>query len=258
MNVLVVDVGGTNVKILFRRKSEAHDEASTEPRKFPSGPTLTPEEMVIGVKGLAIIRRCQNNARGRIVAEPYNLAPGWVGFDFERAFGCPVKIVNDAAMQALGSYQGGLMMFLGLGTGLGSALVADGVIVPMELAHMAYRKATYEDYLGIRGLERLGKKKWQRHIEFVVAQLTAALHPEDVVLGGGNVKKLKKLPPGCRRGDNANAFLGGIRLWQKEQVPIDFRRNDNDQTSVLWSPANNQEEEHERANIKKLEKERKA
>ncbi len=126
-----------------------------------------------------------------------------------------MKIINDAAMQALGSYQGGLLLFLGLGTGLGSALIADGVIVPMELAHMAYKKATYEDYLGIRGLERLGKKKWQRHVAFVVARLIAVLHPEDVVLGGGNVRKLKEIPPGCRLGDNANAFAGGFRLWEK-------------------------------------------
>src|SRR5438874_8371844 len=255
MDVLVVDVGGTSVKILTSGNSSSarEGEAPAEPRKFPSGPTMTPALMVSGVKELA---RDWNYdvvsigypgvvIRGRIMAQPYNLAPGWVGFDFEKAFACPVKILNDAAMQALGSYQGGLMLFLGLGTGLGSALIADGVIVPMELAHMAYRKATYEDYLGIRGLQRLGKKKWRRHIEFVVAQLATALHPDDVVLGGGNVKKLKELPPGCRRGENANAFLGGFRLWQKEQVPIDFCRNDHDQTSILWSPGNKQEKQEQ-------------
>jgi predicted NBD/HSP70 family sugar kinase len=243
MNVLVLDVGGTNVKILGSGNSGApQSEVPAEPRKLPSGPTMTPEPMVSGVKDLA--RDWSYDAvsigypgvvtRGRIVAEPYNLAPGWIDFDFEKAFGCPVKILNDAAMQALGSYQGGLMLFLGLGTGLGSALIADGVIVPMELAHMAYRKATYEDYLGVRGLKRLGKKKWKRHIEFVVAQLTAALHPDDVVLGGGNVKKLKKLPSGCRAGNNANAFLGGFRLWDKEQTPREFRGDA--QNNILWSP----------------------
>ena len=226
MNVLVVDVGGTSVKILDSGSSGSAraGEVLADPRKFTSGPTMIPELMVSGVKELA--RDWNYDAvsigypgvviRGRVMAEPYNLALGWVGFDFEKAFGCPVKILNDAAMQALGSYQGGLLLFLGLGTGLGSALIADdGVVVPMELAHMAYRKATYEDYLGIRGLQRLGKKKWRRHIGFVIAQLTAVLHPDDVVLGGGNVKKLHELPPGCRAGDNANAFVGGFRLWQE-------------------------------------------
>ena len=271
MNVLVVDVGGTSVKILAsgsvrQGKAEGEGEVLAEPRKFPSGPTMTPELMVSGVKELA--RDWNYDAvsigypgvviRGRVMAEPYNLAPGWVGFDFEKAFGCPVKILNDAAMQALGSYQGGLLLFLGLGTGLGSALIADGVVVPMELAHMAYRKATYEDYLGIRGLQRLGKKKWRRHIGFVIAQLTAVLHPDDVVLGGGNVKKIKKLPPGCREGNNANAFLGGFRLWEKEQTQSGLHGDTNAQTSVLWNPARKEEEEHESAKIRKLEKERRA
>ncbi len=269
MNVLVVDVGGTSVKILAsgsvrQGKAEREGEVLAEPRKFPSGPTMTPELMVSGVKELA---RDWNYdvvsigypgvvIRGRVVAEPYNLAPGWVGFDFENAFGCPVRILNDAAMQALGSYQGGLLLFLGLGTGLGSALIADGVVVPMELAHMAYRKATYEDYLGIRGLQRLGKKKWRRHIGFVVAQLIAVLHPDDVVLGGGNVKKLKKLPSGCREGNNANAFLGGFRLWEKEQTQSGYLGDANAQTSVLRSLASKEEREHESAKIRKLEKER--
>ncbi len=215
MNVLVIDVGGTHVKILAT--------GQTETRKFSSGPTMTPAAMVAGVKQLAGDWKYEAVSigypgvviRGEIKAEPFNLAPDWVGFDFQSAFGRPVKIINDAAMQALGSYQGGLLLFLGLGTGLGSALIADGVIVPMELAHMAYKKATYEDYLGIRGLERLGKKKWQRHVAFVVARLIAVLHPEDVVLGGGNVKKLQEIPPGCRLGDNAHAFIGGFRLWEK-------------------------------------------
>ena len=150
----------------------------------------------------------------RPVAEPHNLGAGWVGFDYEAAFGCPVRIVNDAAMQALGSYEGGRLLFLGLGTGLGSTMIVERIIQPMELAHLPYRKGTYEDYVGIRGLERLGKKKWRRYVSDVVARLIAALEPDDVVLGGGNVKKLKELPPGCRAGDNDNAFLGGFRLWE--------------------------------------------
>src|SRR5204862_1054934 len=149
------------------------------------------------------------------VAEPHNLAPGWVGFDFRGAFGCPVKVVNDAAMQALGSFKKAKMLFLGLGTGLGSTLIVDGIVEPMELGHLPYKKATYEDYVGLRGLEKWGKKKWRRHVADVVARLIAALEPDDVVLGGGNVKKLKELPPGCRAGNNANAFAGGFRLWQK-------------------------------------------
>jgi polyphosphate glucokinase len=152
--------------------------------------------------------------QGRPVAEPHNLAPGWVGFDYQGAFGCPVKLVNDAAMQALGSYQGGKMLFLGLGTGLGSTMIVDGIVEPMELAHLPYRKGTYEDYVGLRGLEQRGKKKWRLYVADVVAHLTAALEPDDVVLGGGNLKKLKQLPPGCRAGDNANAFVGGFRLWE--------------------------------------------
>jgi polyphosphate glucokinase len=163
--------------------------------------------------------------RGRPVAEPHNLAPGWVGFDFERAFGCPVKVINDATMQALGSYKGGKMLFLGLGTGLGSTLIVDGNAVPMELGHLPYKKGTYEDYVGIRGLERFGKKKWRRHVAEVVAYLVAALEPEDVVLGGGNAKKLKELPSGCRLGQNTNAFIGGFRLWEEaNQSPPNTRQ----------------------------------
>jgi polyphosphate glucokinase len=156
---------------------------------------------------------------GRPVSDPVNLGHGWVGFDFAAAFGRPVKVVNDAAMQALGSYEGGRMLFLGLGTGLGSAMIVDGVIEPMELAHLSYRKATFEDYVGIRGLKRLGNKKWRRAVFDVVARLTAALEPDYVVLGGGNTKRLKELPPKCRAGDNANAFLGGFRLWESAGQP---------------------------------------
>jgi polyphosphate glucokinase len=214
MKVLAVDVGGTHVKILAT--------GQTERREFSSGPTLTAAAMVSGVKALAKGWRYEVVAIGypgpvlqnRPVAEPHNLAPGWVGFDYEAAFGCPVKIVNDAAMQALGSYRGGRLLFLGLGTGLGSTLVVDGIVEPMELGHLPYRKATYEDYVGLRGLLKRGKKKWRQDVADVVVRLTAALEPDEVVLGGGNVKELKELPPRCRAGDNANAFLGGFRLWE--------------------------------------------
>jgi polyphosphate glucokinase len=215
MNVLVVDVGGTNVKILAT--------GQTEPRKFPSGPTLTAKQMVAGVKKLArgwkydvvSIGYPGMVVRNRPLAEPYNLGRGWVGVDFESAFKRPVKVVNDAAMQALGSYKRGKMLFLGLGTGLGSTMVVDGIVEPMELAHLPYKKRTYEDYVGERSLEKRGKKKWRRHVADVVERLTAALEPDDVVLGGGNVKNLKELPKGTRVGNNNNAFLGGFRLWEK-------------------------------------------
>ena len=215
MNVLVVDIGGSHVKILATGQDE--------PRKFVSGPALTAERMVSGVKKLARGWRYDAVAigypglvlRGRPVVEPHNLAKGWVGFDYRAAFRRPVKIINDAAMQAMGSYQGGAMLFLGLGTGLGSALVVDGIVEPMELGHLSYRKGTYEDYVGLRGLEKRGKKKWRKHVADVVEGLVAALEPDDVVLGGGNVKRLKELPPGCRMGNNANSFLGGFRLWEE-------------------------------------------
>jgi polyphosphate glucokinase len=219
MKVLVVDVGGTNIKILATGQEA--------PRKFPSGPEMTPEQMVAGVKQAAegwdydvvAIGYPGPVVRGRPVVEPFNLGPGWVGFDFEAAFGRPVKLLNDAAMQALGSYEGGRMLFLGLGTGLGSALVMDGVLEPMELAHLPYRKHTFEDYVGARGMRKLGRKKWRRCVEDVVQHLTAALEPDYVVLGGGNVKKLKRLPPGGRLGKNTNAFLGGFRLWEGADKP---------------------------------------
>ncbi len=215
MNILVVDVGGTSVKILVTGQEE--------PRKFPSGPTMSAEQMVATVKELAgdwqydvvSIGYPGFVVRGRPVTEPVNLALGWVGFDFQAAFGCPVKIINDAAMQALGSYKGGKMLFLGLGTGLGSAMIVDGVIEPMELAHLRYRKGSFEAYVGKRGMELQGKKKWRKRVADVVAKLAAALEPDDIVLGGGNVKNLKELPPGCRAGDNANAFVGGFRLWEE-------------------------------------------
>jgi polyphosphate glucokinase len=215
MNVLVIDVGGTHVKVLATgEKAE---------RKFVSGPDLTPAKMVGGVK--AITSDWKYNAvsigypgpvlRDRPVAEPHNLGTGWVGFDFEKAFGHPVKLINDAAMQALGSYHEGKMLFLGLGTGLGSAMIAGGIIEPMELGHLPYKKGTYEDYVGECGLEHSGKKKWRLCVEDVVTRLKTALEPDDVVIGGGNVRLLKELPPGCRVGDNANAFAGGFRLWEE-------------------------------------------
>jgi polyphosphate glucokinase len=193
-----------------------------ERREFESGKKLTPMKMVAGVKRLTkdwkydvvSIGYPGPVLRNRPVAEPHNLAQGWVGFDFERAFKCPVKVVNDAAMQALGSYRKGTMLFLGLGTVLGTTLIANGLVEPMELGHLPYKKATYEDYVGVRGLEKYGKKKWRKHVANVVERLKAALESTDVVLGGGNVKILKTLPKGCRAGDNANAFIGGFRLWE--------------------------------------------
>jgi len=215
VKVLVVDVGGTHVKILATGQKES--------RKFPSGLKLTPKQMVAGVKKLAkdweydvvSIGYPGVVIRNRPVGDPYNLGRGWAGFDFEAAFKCPVKVVNDAVMQAVGSYKHGKMLFLGLGTGLGSAMVVDGMAEPMELGHLPYRRLTFEDYVGVAGWQRLGQKKWEEAVRDVIARLIAALEPEDVVLGGGNVKKLKKLPPGCRTGDNANAFIGGFRFWQK-------------------------------------------
>jgi polyphosphate glucokinase len=227
MSVLAVDVGGTHVKILVSGHSES--------RKFDSGPDLAPKSMLDGIHKIAGDWHYDAVSIGypgpvlhnRPVAEPHNLGCGWVGFNFKAAFGHPVKLLNDAAMQALGSYKGGKMLFLGLGTGLGSAMIVDGIVEPMELAHLPYKKASYEDYVGERGLMARGKHKWRRHVEDVVARLIAALEPEDVVLGGGNVKHLEKLPPGCRAGDNANAFIGGFRLWEKAAwsgVPAAHRR----------------------------------
>jgi predicted NBD/HSP70 family sugar kinase len=212
--VLVVDIGGTNVKILA--------SGQTEPRRFPSGRRMTPKQMVAGVRKLAVdwnydavsIGYPGVVAKGRIVAEPHNLAPGWRRFDFAAAFGRPARIINDAAMQALGSYKGGTMLFLGLGTGLGSALIVNGTAVPMELAHLPWGESTYEGYLGARGLEKFGKKAWRKNVAKVVKRFIAALLLDDVVLGGGNAKRLKALPPGCRLGHNSHAFLGGYKLWE--------------------------------------------
>lgn len=216
MNTLVIDVGGTHVKLKVQDGEEV--------RKVASGPDLTPQTMVqdvleatkdwaydrvtIGYPGPVV--------KGAIALDPVNLGPGWLGFDFEAALGKPVKLINDAAMQALGSYEGGRMLFLGLGTGLGTAMIFEGgVIAPMELGHLPYKKGrSFEEYVGLAGLKRQGRKKWQLSVADVVQRLQHALLPDYVVLGGGNVKKLGELPPNCRPGDNSHAFIGGVRLWQ--------------------------------------------
>jgi polyphosphate glucokinase len=214
MKILVVDVGGTHVKLLAT--------GQVVKRQLDSGPELTPRKMVEGVKKLVAdwtyeaisIGVPAPVVRGRIVAEPANLGAGWKDFNFAAAFGRPVKLINDAAMQALGSYRRGRMLFLGIGTGLGSALVTDGVVEPLELAHLPYRNGrTYEDYVGLRGLKRLGKKKWRKHVLTVVDLLRKATISEELVLGGGNARFLKRLPPRARMGANAHAFKGGYALW---------------------------------------------
>jgi polyphosphate glucokinase len=211
--VLGVDVGGSHVKVKL--------SSGGEERRFDSGPNLSGQQMVDGVRELAadwdydavsvgIPAPVRN---GLVVHDPVNLGPGWAGLDFEQAFGKPTKVVNDAVMQALGSYHGGKMLFLGLGTGLGSTLVDANTVEPLELGHLPYRKATFEDYVGESGRERLGKKEWRAAVEETVALLSAALEPDYVVLGGGNAKRLKELPPNTRLGANENAFLGAFRLW---------------------------------------------
>jgi polyphosphate glucokinase len=213
--VLAIDIGGSHVKTRVSGRREM--------RQFESGPSLTPKQMVarvhelngdlkfdavsIGYPGVVV--------HGKIVAEPYNLGRGWMGFDFRKAFGRPTHVMNDAAMQALGSYEGGRMLFLGLGTGLGSTLIVDGVVAPMELAHLPYKRGrTYEDYLGDRGRQRLGPKKWRKQVTEIVDQLRIALEADYVVIGGGNARKLKKLPKASRLGNNDFAFLGGFRIWR--------------------------------------------
>jgi len=218
--VLAVDVGGSHVKALL--------EGESERRRFDSGPDLTPDEMAKGVLELAdgwafdrVSVGIPTLVRGgKPLAEPINLGSGWVGFDFDDAFGVPTKVVNDAVMQAVGSYDGGRMLFLGLGTGLGSALVADGVVEPLELGHLPYKKKTFEDYVSERALKQDGKKKWRKTVFEVVERLSAALEPDYIVIGGGGVDELDDLPANCRRGDNENAFLGGFRLWQSDWIPI--------------------------------------
>jgi polyphosphate glucokinase len=224
-NILVIDVGGTNIKVLATGQKE--------PVKIPSGPNMTAKKMVKEVReatkdwnySVISIGYPAPVVHGHPLSEPHNLGGGWVGFDFRKAFGRPVKIVNDAAMQALGIYHGGRMLFLGLGTGLGSAMIVDGILEPMEVAHLPYKKGrTFEDYVGIRGLKRLGKKKWRRQVAIIAEQLKSALEAEYVVLGGGNAKLLKTLPPGCRLGDNSTAFTGGFRLWDEPEEQAKWNR----------------------------------
>ena len=216
--VLAVDVGGSHVKLLLNGASER--------RRFDSGDALTPDQTVAGVLDStgdweydrisvgvpAVVRD------GRVVREPVNLGTGWVGFDFEAAFGKPTKVVNDAAMQAFGAYEGGRMLFLGLGTGLGAAMIVDRMIQPMELAHLPFRKGTFEDYVGESGRKRLGRKRWQKAVHETIEALAAALEPDYVVLGGGNARRLDELPPNVRLGANEDAFLGGFRLWLDERA----------------------------------------
>ena len=214
--VLAIDVGGSHVKVLL--------EGETESRRADSGPQLSPKRMVATAKQLADGWSFDHVSDGipapvhggKIVSDPVNLGSGWVGFDFDEAFGVATRVVNDAAMQALGSYEDGTMLFLGLGTGLGSALVQAGVVQPMELGHLPYRKATFEDYVGNAGLVRHGKKRWRRYVDDVVVRLAAALEPDYVVLGGGNSAKLLELPPNSRLGLNTNAFIGGFRIWDPQ------------------------------------------
>lgn len=213
--VLVIDIGGTHVKCRVSGHSDL--------RKFESGPKLSARQMVATVHelcadwsfGRVSIGYPGPVIHGKIVTEPHNLGKGWVGFDFQAAFARPTRVINDAAMQAIGSYQGGRMLFLGLGTGLGSALIVDGIVESMEVAHLIYKKGrTYEDYAGDAGRRRLGPKKWRQAVADIVAQLRGALEADYVVLGGGNARKLKTLPEGARLGDNEFAFTGGFRMWR--------------------------------------------
>lgn len=221
MKVLVIDIGGTHVKIM----ATGHGKE----RKAESGPKMSAQDMVDTVVELAGKWKFKAVSmgypgpvvHGKPVLEPKHLGPGWVGFDFKRAFGRKVRIVNDALMQAIGSYEGGRMLFLGLGTGLGSAMVVDNVAQPMELAHLPYKDGrSFEDFLGEAAIERLGKKAWQQEVAAVVDRLKAALEPESTVIGGGNVRLLDELPPGCRRGDNKDAFAGGFRLWGHDAIRV--------------------------------------
>jgi polyphosphate glucokinase len=223
VKILVVDVGGNNVKLL----ATGHHV----PRKVPSGPKFTPARMMAGIKetipdwkwDVVTIGYPGVVKNGRPALEPMNLGTGWVRYNFRRAFGKPVRLINDAAMQALGSYAGGRMLFLGLGTGLGAALVLEGLVQPLEIAHLSYRSGmTYEDFLGKHGQERMGKKRWREMVHEIVGVLLPAFQVDEVVIGGGNAKQVKELPPGARLGSNKNAFAGGFRLWKD---PLAGRRS---------------------------------
>jgi len=214
LKILVIDIGGTNVKVKANNAEER--------RKIPSGDFMTPELLVEKVKentqdwdydyiSIGFPSVVKN---GQIVQEPVNIGKGWVGFDFEAAFGKPVRILNDAAMQALGSYQGGTLLFMGFGTGMGTAIIVDGKVLPTELAHLPYKKGSYEEYVGVRGLEKIGLKKWQKHVLNIVDLFSKAIRPDDIVLGGGNSKYLTEIPEGCRLGNNKLAFEGGLRMWE--------------------------------------------
>jgi polyphosphate glucokinase len=224
--VLAVDVGGSHVKALASDQQER--------RRFVSSPSLTAEEMVNGtleavadwswdVVSVGIPAPVRG---GKLISEPVNLGESWVGFDYAGAFGKPTQVVNDAVMQAVGSYRGGRMLFLGLGTGLGSAMIVDGTIEPLELGHLPFRKRTFEDYVGERGLKKLGKKKWTKAVFEAVERLSGAMEPDEVVLGGGGIDNLDELPQGCRRGENENAFLGGFRLWDPDWASHAAQRRD--------------------------------
>jgi polyphosphate glucokinase len=226
MTTLVIDIGGTNIKVMLPSRPD--------PVKVPSGPSMTPAKMVKALREVTADWQFDNIAigypgpvsNGRPAREPHNLGRGWVRFDYQKALGKPVRIINDAAIQALGSYTGGNMLFLGLGTGLGAAMIRDGCVIPLEIAHMPYKKGkTYEEYLGEKGMKRLGKKKWREHVADVVEILRAGLVVDYVVLGGGNAKRIEQLPPRTKRGSNANALTGGIRLWDDGAIPLSVQRS---------------------------------
>jgi polyphosphate glucokinase len=220
MKILIIDIGGTNIKVASSDK--------LVPIKIPSGPTMTAEQMTKDVLAATRGWACDCISIGypgpvvhdHPLAEPHNLAPGWIDFPYQKAFGKPLRFINDAAMQALGGYKGGRMVFLGIGTGLGSAMIFDGVVIPLELAHLPYRKdRTYEDYVGLRGLERRGVERWRKSVLDVIERLRAALVCDSVLLGGGNAKLMKELPSHVIVGANSNAIDGGIKLWQDRPNP---------------------------------------
>jgi polyphosphate glucokinase len=215
MNILVIDVGGSNIKILATGQPERI--------KIPSGRDFTPEEMVPSVQEAAkdwdyeaiTIGFPGVVKHGKIAANPVNMGGGWIGFDFEKAFGCPVKIINDAAMQALGSYEGGKVLFMGFGTGLGTALVFEDLILPLEGGHLPFKQGTFETHVGNEALKKMGRKRWTEHVYQAIAHFKRCFQPDEIVLGGGNSKLLDEIPENCRLGSNKNAFTGGFRLWEK-------------------------------------------